>query len=852
MRKKIISCILIIMILFSTCSTLIASAATTAYIQAIGEATPHLKYNDKYVKISVVGHYSNGIFYPAYCMNKDLNGAETGAYNVIINQVLNNDAVWRVIKNGFPYKSAAEMGLQTDFDAFAVTKMAIYCILGQSNLANFSADSNDGTAQAMLSALHNLVNIGVNGGETQNSGSFSVNKVGEFTETGDYYVQIFSPNSSTGMSNYTITSIDNFPSGSYIANMNGTAQNTFGSTEQFKIMIPKNQLGSDINGNIHLSGICKTYPIFYGETTIAGNQNYIVTSDPYGSSNNTVVNLNIKTNTGKIQIHKIDDETFQPIEGVTFQLLKSDGTVIANATTDRNGNASFSKLYQNSYILKEVATNEKYILNTEEFNVNVNYNKTTNITIENEHKKGNIKVYKVDKDYNKVVLGNVKFDLFSEEFGRVIGTYHTDVNGEIYIPNLRIGNYSLIEKETNRWYNLADDTEIKVEWDLTTDTTIENELKKGQIKIVKVDLDDNEVKLQGVKFEIYNENNELLEILITDENGEALSSKYPVRDFEKLIVKEVETLENYVLNDTPQTIVLEANKITNVQFENEKIKGYIEITKVTEDDSKHTGLLANSPLEGVTFEIYDNENNLVQTLITDKNGKATTDLLLRGDYFVKELDTGSKYYLLNENKYKVTIKNHHETEPVTITNKSVDISVDVNKSGYVETQKNDIIKYDFSNIANTSNIYLDSFRWKDYLPTDYIRLTEIVTGTWNQEITYSITYKTNMNNQERILKENLNSKENYKIDCTSIGLQEGEYITEYCFNFGKVDIGFKEEIAPSIFCKVLGTVKDKDIFTNKTETVGEYEDLKDEKYSEWTTIVYEKDVKGNVLPKTGK
>ena len=80
------------------------------------------------------------------------------------------------------------------------------------------------------------------------------------------------------------------------------------------------------------------------------------------------------------------------------------------------------------------------------------------------------------------------------------------------------------------------------------------------------------------------------------------------------------------------------------------------------------------------------------------------------------------------------------------------------------------------------------------------------------------------------------------MDCTNIGLQDGEYITEYCFDFGKVDIGFKEEIAPSIFCKVLDTVENKDTFTNKTETVGEYEDLTDKDEDEWTTVVYEKDI----------
>ena len=107
----------------------------------------------------------------------------------------------------------------------------------------------------------------------------------------------------------------------------------------------------------------------------------------------------------------------------------------------------------------------------------------------NEHKKGNVKINKVDKDNNKIALGNIEFDLYSEEYGRVIGTYKTDANGEIVIENLRTGTYKIIEKETNKWYNIAEDEEINIEWNSTTFVTIENELKKGRIKIVKLDKD---------------------------------------------------------------------------------------------------------------------------------------------------------------------------------------------------------------------------------------------------------------------------------------------------------------------------------------------------------------------------
>ena len=78
------------------------------------------------------------------------------------------------------------------------------------------------------------------------------------------------------------------------------------------------------------------------------------------------------------------------------------------------------------------------------------------------HKKGNIKVYKIDKDNKKVVLGNVEFKLYSEEFKKIIGTYYTDVNGELEIKNLRTGNYKLIETKTNKWYNLANSSEYSL------------------------------------------------------------------------------------------------------------------------------------------------------------------------------------------------------------------------------------------------------------------------------------------------------------------------------------------------------------------------------------------------------
>lgn len=230
------------------------------------------------------------------------------------------------------------MGL-SDWDAFVVTKMAVYCILGQSNLADFRAAPGDGTAEAMLSQLHNLVNIGLNGGETQITNTVSVNKSGELVEDGDYYSQTFTVSSSVPMSQYTVTGIANFPEGSRVTNMSGGDQTTFSNGETFKIMIPTSNMTQDINGAIAVQAKCQTYPILYGRSRVPGTQDYMVTMDPYGddSGNGT---LEVKTNTGRIEIVKNDAETNLPIESVTFALMKQDGTVIANVMTDANRTGS--------------------------------------------------------------------------------------------------------------------------------------------------------------------------------------------------------------------------------------------------------------------------------------------------------------------------------------------------------------------------------------------------------------------------------------------------------------------------------------------------------------------------------
>lgn len=426
---------------------------------------------------------------------------------------------------------------------------------------------------------------------------------------------------------------------------------------------------TDINGELTFQNLrVGKYKLKETSTNVNYVLNTIIFDVDIEYNKTTIKNITNDYKKGNIKINKTDSETSQGIEGITFQLLDLKGNIVQTVTTNSNGEAYFNNLRIGNYRLKEIKTKPNYILNTAIFDVEVEYNKTTIQNVVNDYKKGNLIVHKVDKDNHKIPLGNVIFDLFSNEFQRVIKTYTTDVNGEFTINNLRIGEYRLIERNTGKWYELAEDTTVNIAWNETIETLIENELKKGQIRVIKVDKDNNEIRIPGVKFEILNENDEVLEVVVTNEDGEALTKKYAIRDYEKLKIREIETNEFYILNNEVKTIKLKENQVQDVIFTNELKKGRIKVIKVDEENNE-------IKLQGVEFKIYDKNNNIVDTIITDKNGEAISKELKVGQYYkIQETKTLEGYSL---NKTCKTIKlTQNNIENVIFTNKKIKITVE--------------------------------------------------------------------------------------------------------------------------------------------------------------------------------
>lgn len=388
----------------------------------------------------------------------------------------------------------------------------------------------------------------------------------------------------------------------------------------------------------------------------------------------------------------------------------------------------------------------------------------------------------------------------------------------------------------------------------TVQSNFDVEYKTMNITLNKVDKDTKK-GVKGVTFKFETLDGKDLGSYVTGENGVIqLDVQKDLKLFKEQQIKvtEIAVPENYYIDkeNCSKIIDVKWGENTTIEFQNEKIKGKIKVLKLSSQDNKYTGLPKNSPIKDVEFEILDKNGKVVDKIVTDENGIATTKDLLKGKYYIKEVKQG-KYYLLNEEIYEVEIVNHKDLIEQEILNDSVDIDIEIEKTGFIETQNKDNIYYNFKNIHNKSNVPLDNFTWNDTLPVEAVRLDRIYTGTWNQKLLYSVWYKTNKNDF-KVFKDKLDSETIYELNFKELKLEKDEYITEFEFRFGTVKIDFHELESPIVYVDVLDNLKNGFTFTNNTRVSGDYLEEHIEDKDKWKTVIYTREVKKTQeLPKTG-
>ena len=405
MRKKLISIISIIVILIGLIP--ISSKAVvpidTAYIYANKKTEGLLMWKGLKIHTHLAVYKKDGKEYPAYCMNRELPGVEIGrSQTVDVKKLVNNVMVWRAIINGYPYKSISELGCNTEEEAYLATKQAVYCMLTNRDVNEYSAIGEAG--ERTLNALKTIVNNARNSNQTKVSSELTVNEQEKLWKIDNldssYISKTFLVTANTSMSKYTVNVKNLNIEGYKLVDQNNKwlcvyKNPQYKNSEKFKILIPIQEVKQDGNFSIEVSAQVATKPVFYGESRDSGLQSYALTGYTYEEGTGSKKVYYTKNET-KIIITKTDDKTGKKLEGVEFELLdKNQNKIYTEITTNKDGIATIDNLLPGIYYIRETKTLEGYQLYSKLIKVELELNEETTVNVINSEKEPEI--YKEEK-----------------------------------------------------------------------------------------------------------------------------------------------------------------------------------------------------------------------------------------------------------------------------------------------------------------------------------------------------------------------------------------------------------------------------------------------------------------------
>lgn len=425
-------------------------------------------------------------------------------------------------------------------------------------------------------------------------------------------------------------------------------------------------IATDANGKAHITGLKFGK---YAVTETKAPEGYVLKGDRHSiaiSRQQTEVTLRLKNDKAMYKVTAIKQdagENGKLLVGAEFMLYSMEGAVVAKAVTGYDGTAVF-EVPEGKYKLVETRAPAGYQLSGDfvrEITVNAMQGGVGEFkyTFNNEKTSYSIEIHKHDSEDKQKKLAGAEFAVTdSRGFTK---TVTTDASGKASITELPYDDYTIREIKAPKGYALSDKEYSVKKTELVHGSPIvieaANKYILGSVTIKKVDHENSEKLLEGAKFNVADENGNLLKwkaeggVYTLDERGSNVitAGRITLKELPEgtYTLTEIDAPSGYAILDGSRTFTItEANMTAPLEIKVENLLrrtavGFIKVDKNNKE----------LRLAGAEFTLYrmngEKQGEVVATGVTNSNGLVTFTELTMGSYRAKETKAPKGYKLWN-------------------------------------------------------------------------------------------------------------------------------------------------------------------------------------------------------------
>ncbi len=603
----------------------------------------------------IVYKAEDGKEYPAYCANPNRPGVENLAgksYDVDADQKDTDPAVWGVITNGYPYKTPQELGVNTEYEAYYATKMAVWAVV-HDNYSNLNDWKANGSQNANVEkAMKDLVAKG-RANQYVYKTWLAMNpkspKAEPDSKDSNYLSQEYTLDCNVDIRNYRVVIDGDVPAGAKVTDVNNNEKDTFdGSEKTFKVLIPVESAGDGGSFRVLVKGKLENKAVLFGKSH-ANKQDYYVAPLPsyngdswvdllYGEPGttpgepdtptdpDTPDTPNTPTPSTDLQILKVDKGTQKGLAGAVFK-VEVDATTIGHYVTDNSGQVTIKNVSGTVSVTEEVPP-EGYVLDENNHkDIEITDAKPIVMTFANEEM-AELEITKVDQDTGEALAGatlRVAYDGGHDSFD-----VYTNASGKAVLSDLKSGTYTVTEITAPDGY-ILDKTphSIKLEPGKKATISIPNRAKPGLL-IKKYD-EDTGLPLENAEFSVAKKGGSIVYEGMTDKAGQI---KLEGLDPGWYTITELAPPKGYLIATESKDVYLEPNKCVEIKFDN-RLRPSLQIMKI----DAQTG----EALAGAKFKVMKTEDKTVSEYVTDETGTILIRDLDEAVYTVEEIEAPEGY-----------------------------------------------------------------------------------------------------------------------------------------------------------------------------------------------------------------